>query len=58
MMYVDRYRGHELVACQEAGGWRVRISDTGLRTGLHSAAGGAFAEARRYIDTLAAPRRW
>ncbi len=50
MMHTTIYRDHELVARREARGWRVRITDTDRKTGVHSHPFAAFAEARAEID--------
>ncbi len=51
-MQTTIYRDHELVAEREARGWRVRITDTHRKTGLHAHPFSAFVEARSQIDAL------
>jgi hypothetical protein len=52
MMQTTIYRDHELVVQRESRGWRVRISGTDRRTGLHPHPFAAFVEARAQVDTL------
>lgn len=51
-MHTTIYRDHELVARREQRGWRVRITDTDRKTGVHSHPFAAFAEARSQIDSF------
>ena len=51
-MQTTIYRDHELVAEREARGWRVRITDTHRKTGIHAHPFSAFVEARSQIDAL------
>lgn len=44
------YKGHRLVALKEAGGWRVRMGNAGLKSDLHLEPNAAFAQAEKWVD--------